>query len=310
MDRAPRRPLALGAIVCLLAAASSACYRPNPVYSAGDAAGGGGGSADGSGAAGARGGGGSSPSQDGPPATSDASPPSPADGAPLPVDVSTSVDAAIPSTDSVSLPPDGTSLPVDSASLAADSAPLPADTAVAVDAPAPPVDRSPDTRPATARYNFESSLQSWADLRPDNPVVSQVSRTNLRAWDGAYSLQAVLRTAGGNNHRLIGIYSEFGSSLPPGTQVTFHVWLPTGTAIEYIQPFFLYYLPGDRVGGPSGWGGIDPPLFVDQLKQGDWNTITHRVPTNGDAKGVLEVGMEFVLRPGQTATVFLDGIHW
>ena len=133
------------------------------------------------------------------------------------------------------------------------------------------------------------------------------------AWDGQYALAVNLRSSASasddSTHKILGLQQEFRQQLPANTLITFQLWLPAGDAIEYVQPFVLYYKAGDADGNPQ-WAGFDPPLFPENLPRGEFRTITHRVPANCDSRGVVELGFEFVLRPSRTATVYIDGVHW
>jgi hypothetical protein len=192
---------------------------------------------------------------------------------------------------------------------------LPVDLPLPVDMPA--ADRAPDAaRPATSRFNFETSVQGWGDLRPgtrDFPTTSTRVTAPAPAWDGQWSVAIAMRsgttTSLASTHRIIGVSQEFRSQLPANTTITYWLYLPAGDALDFIQPFVLYYKAADADGNPQ-WGGVDPPLFATNLVRGDWVMITHRVPSTADSRGVVEVGLEFVLRPSRTLTVHLDGIHW
>jgi hypothetical protein len=314
VDRRPHRPgwLAL-ATAAVMAAAG--CIGPNPAFLGVDALGPRGGEAGGSGGgsdAATAGGTGGGPSGgaggaagDGGDATGGAA----TGGAPA----------------SDGLPAD-TSLPPDTAGL--DVAP-PADTsAPPVDVMAPPPDTSPPVdlpidlpavdaaRPATSRFNFETSAQGWGDLRPDSrdfPTTSTRMTAPAPAWDGQWAMAIAMRSGTTNTkpslNRIIGVAQEFRSQLPANTVISYRLYLPAGDALDYIQPFVLYYKPADRDGAPQ-WGGTDPPIFASDLRRGEWVEITHRVPSNCDSRGVVEVGFEFVLRPSRSLTVYIDGVHW
>ena len=165
--------------------------------------------------------------------------------------------------------------------------------------------------PVTSRYHFESSAQGWTDLRfgyygaPRTSVV----RSAGRAWDGQYALEIALETTASYTSPTIGVAEAFGSRLPAGTRITFRVWFPAGDAIEFLQPFVIYYRPGDRDGVPV-WGGPSSPLFASSLVAGQWNTITHRVPADVDSRGVVELGIEWNTRGARNVTVYLDAVTW
>lgn len=301
---ARRRRFSLAAAASLLAAVG-ACASPNPLYQGvtGDAAG----AAERSTDAG-RGPDGSDGGAPAPEVAPDVDPfsdtaPSPDLAPGLPVDASPDTGAPDLAAD---LAPDlAADLPLDlPPDLPRD---LPPDLAPDRPPDLPP-DLPPDTPFPTARYHFEQNTQGWQELRT-RPNPPTISRSTVRAWDGQASLQVDLVSNASATRNTVGIAQEFRAQLPRNTPITFRLWLPTGTAIEYVQPFVLYYQSGDADGNP-GWGGIDPPLFTTDLVRGGWNTITHRVPGDSDARGVVEVGIEFVLRPSTSATAFIDAVTW
>ena len=309
--RPPRHLLPAPALIAAALAAAAGCIGPNPAYLGIDAlgrtggtGGGAGGNAGGGSAGGAGGnaggaggtGGGQAGGAGGAGGSGGAGGGSPADGPPPPdtarLDVAPPVDVNAPA--EVMPPPPDVAPPVD---LAVDVAP---------DAPRAP----------TSRFNFETSTQNWRDLRPGTrefpPTVTRMTAP-APAWDGQWSLGIAMRsgtsTTLASAHRIIGVQQEFRSQLPANTTISYRLWLPAGDALYYVQPFVLYYKAADADGNPQ-WGGIDPPLFAADLARGQWVTITHRVPSNADSRGVVELGLEFVLRPSRTLTVYLDGVHW
>jgi hypothetical protein len=231
-------------------------------------------------------------------------------GAPAAADGTAGADLPLPSDVA---PPDQQA---DGLVLPPDAAPWPPDAPLSPDAAAPDLpaaDRPPDASPpATTRYNFEVSLQNWGDLRPGSrptpPVVSRVTAP-APAWDGQYSMAVNLSSNATSTHSIVGIAQEFQSQLPPNTTIRFRLWLPAGDALEYLQPFVLYYKATDADGHPL-WAGFDPPLFTADLARQQWITVTHQVPSNADSRGVVELGLEFVMRPSRSATVYVDGVDW
>jgi hypothetical protein len=207
--------------------------------------------------------------------------------------------------------------PEDTARPGADAAGGLADAAAIIDAGGPadagapdaPLSIDADTVAGGARYSFETSLQGWTDLRYQFYGVSEtvLARSTAHAFEGTYALAIPMDTTTTKTSMpTIGVSQHF-TDLPAGTVITYHLWLPAGAPLTYVQPYVLYYRGNT---GQPVWGGIDPPLFPANLKLGGWNTITHRVPSDVDARGVLEVGMEFQLAGQQKLTVYLDAVDW
>jgi hypothetical protein len=319
IDRANRRrgPIGAGLLAVLAAGGLAACHGVNPRFEGIDAgaraggtggggapggAGGGGGVAVG-GAGAASGGtaGGAGAASGGTTGGAGAASGGTAGGA----GGGTSLDAAGPTLDAS---------PV--AEAAADAVVLPGpdaapDAASLADGPAAGGDLPVDTVAPTALYNFEQSTQGWGDLRPGGVTPPVVSRTSALSYDGRSALAVSLRSnaSASSTHSIVGVYEEFRSRLPAGTTIHFRLWVPAGSAFDYIQPYVLYYKPSDPDGDPR-WGGIDPPLFPADLPRDTWIPITHRVPLDADARGVVEVGFEFVLLPSRSVTVYIDAVTW
>ena len=323
MERVNLRPRWHGRLTLAMVAAATVaggCLGPNPAFTGVDALGrpGAGGSG---GTAGAGGSGGSGSGRGGAGGSAGGSGGA---GGTLPSGDASSDDAAPSPTMEVSPPADAVGMdvaaPVDLPTLPPDTAPPPADMALPVDM-APPIDLPAADAPTdaprapTSRYNFEASAQNWVDLRPGREFPTTLTRVTAPApaWDGQWAMAITMRsgtdTTHDSVHRIIGIAQAFGSQLPANRSISYRIYLPAGDALNYVQPFVLYYKPADADGDPQ-WGGIDPPLFAASLARGQWVPIPHRVPSNADSRGVVEVGLEFVLRPSRTLTVYLDGVDW
>jgi hypothetical protein len=172
-------------------------------------------------------------------------------------------------------------------------------------------DGAPDgPAPVTSLYPFESAVQGWKDQHYDffGKPAARVTRSTAHAYDGVSALEIALVTSGTYHTPEIGVTSaDFVARIGPGTVITYHVWLPPGGQLEGVQPYVNYYRAGSAA---PVWGGIDPILFASNLTAGGWATVTHRVPMDVDARGVVEVGMEWRTNGPQSVTVYLDAVTW
>jgi hypothetical protein len=166
--------------------------------------------------------------------------------------------------------------------------------------------------PATApRFSFESSTQGWQDQHAAyfGQPVAPVTRVTSPTFEGAHSIAIALQTVNnsmGNYRTEVGVTQSLGQ-LRAGTVITYHIWFPDNGSIEGVQPYVFYFRPGDSA---PVFAGITPILFSDSLNQGDWTTVTHRVPGDVDGRGVTEVGLEWRTNGPQTVTVYMDAITW
>lgn len=197
----------------------------------------------------------------------------------------------------------------------AGSAGAPGSTVDAREAPPlPPLDASPEvaapvdgaSNPDLAaastdpsRYNFETSTQTWSDLR-NGPAI--VSRSTTRSFLGTASLAVDLDLPVFGDGNVVGVAQTFGSTLPPGTRVTFHVWFPAGSGLHGMQPYVLYV---PRSGGPQ-WHGVYS--YAWDLSAGQWNALDVVVPT--DSTGVVELGLHFASETTWRGRVYVDAVTW
>lgn len=149
----------------------------------------------------------------------------------------------------------------------------------------------------TAKYNFEESIQSWLV-----PVTTQsftsLLRSTARYFAGAASLAGtVAATAPGKYFMAAEPPSPV---VPPGATVTFHVYVPQASTIDWVQPYVLEGTPGYR------WTGTK--VGIADLSVGAWNTITVVVPS--DAVPIESLGVQFHVDAAWTGTVYVDSIDW
>ena len=81
----------------------------------------------------------------------------------------------------------------------------------------------------------------------------------------------------------------------PGTTITFHVWIPSGSKVTALQP----YLQDNNWAWTSGW--------YPSLTANAWNTITLTVPTNA-VSPLQNLGIQFITSAGWTGTCYIDSV--
>ena len=84
-----------------------------------------------------------------------------------------------------------------------------------------------------------------------------------------------------------------------GATVTFHVLVPQGAAIDWIQPYVREGAPDYR------WTGT----VVDTTKStGAWYTVTVVVPK--DAVPIEALGVQFHVSAAWAGSIFIDSVNW
>lgn len=87
-----------------------------------------------------------------------------------------------------------------------------------------------------------------------------------------------------------------------GKLVTFHVWIPSGSAISALQP----YAPQ---GAAGGWTWTGSWRSVSQLTASQWNTITLQLPANA-VTPLAELGVEVTTNATYTSAMYIDAVSW
>jgi hypothetical protein len=148
----------------------------------------------------------------------------------------------------------------------------------------------------TARYNFETTIQSWMSMR-SSAMFTSVTRSSARAFAGQFAL------AGAINATAAGTYQTGVTpmaAIPSGTTITFHVFYPSGSTIEWVQPF------AQEGVSPYTWFG--KAIFTRNLTAGVWNTITVTIPSGSGAIG--SVGVQVSVTGAWNGTVYIDSVTW
>ena len=151
-----------------------------------------------------------------------------------------------------------------------------------------PVTATPGTD--AAQYHFETDTQGWSSTA--EPIIV-VSTSTARAFAGRQALAVGFSSEG------FASVAVMQPPVPAGRTVTFHVYLPADTHLDWIQPFVLEGLEGNW-----RWSGNWQP--VAGLLSGAWNTLTVDVPV--DATSLWSMGVEFHASQPNTGTAYIDSV--
>jgi hypothetical protein len=147
--------------------------------------------------------------------------------------------------------------------------------------------------PDPAQYNFEIDTQSWWI----HGGVASVQRTTSSYYQGIASLQVNFTGADCQDQCYVAVNP---TTLAVGTPVTFHVWLPSGMPLAWIQPFAIENGGAWRFAGAwTGYGSCN---------QNGWTTFQFTIP--GDWVGILDIGVQFWMSSGWTGSVYVDTVGW
>jgi hypothetical protein len=145
------------------------------------------------------------------------------------------------------------------------------------------------------QYNFERFVQRWMG---NGAPITGVAMSTAEAFAGCESLAITFNGPAGTTQALV-----MNGPLPPaGALVTFHVWIPTGSALTSVQPFV-------QEGADAGFTFTGTFTPIANLTAGAWNTITVQVPRNAQTP-LRELGVEFVTNATWMGTVYVDSIGW
>jgi hypothetical protein len=140
----------------------------------------------------------------------------------------------------------------------------------------------------SAQFNFESSSQGWTG---GGGIVSSVATSTAQHYAGNQSLAVNF------NGSSAGTASAFVGNVAvvPGTTITFHVWIPSGSQVTTLQPYMQDY----------NW--VWTSAWYPSLTANAWNTITLTVPTNA-VSPLQNLGVQFITSAGWTGTCYLDSV--
>ncbi len=147
-----------------------------------------------------------------------------------------------------------------------------------------------------ARFNFEAatSAQPWA-AAANTPGFASITRSTALHYAGQASLAASIASGGANLYQVTAVPSP---AIPAGAMVTFHVFVPTGSTIDWVQPYVQ----------DSAFAWTGAYALVTDLTVGAWNTFTLKVPTPSAA--IAWIGTQVHVTGVWTGTVYLDAVNW
>jgi hypothetical protein len=161
-----------------------------------------------------------------------------------------------------------------------------------------PTDGNPEPRPGP-RYHFEQDAQDW---RSSSVLVTSLGSSDAQAQEGTRSLAVGL---GGSvtGTATVALSSPTTAILTPaGATVTFHLWIPLGSTLSWVQPFV-------QQGEAGGWAFTGNWKSLGSLSLGAWNTLTVKVPENA-VTPLNKLGVQYNATVPWTGMVYIDSVSW
>ena len=146
-----------------------------------------------------------------------------------------------------------------------------------------------------AQYNFESGTQSWTST---GGMITGLSSSTTQAFAGTHSLAVSINSTSASSQQVF----VSAPSTPAGSTVTFHIWIPSGSAISSIQPYV-------QQGSSGNWSWTGNWQAIGSLKTNAWNTLTVTVPSNA-ATPLLSLGVQFSTSGAWSGTCYIDSVSW
>ena len=140
-----------------------------------------------------------------------------------------------------------------------------------------------------AQFNFESTSQGWGGV---GGVVSSIATSTAQSFAGTKSLAVNFNVITNGT----GSPSVGNVAVTPGTTITFHIWIPSGSTITALQPYIQY---NNWAGWTSSWYGSFTPNA--------WNTLTLTVPANATSP-LNALGIQIITSGAWTGTCYIDSV--
>lgn len=145
-----------------------------------------------------------------------------------------------------------------------------------------------------AQYNFESGTQAWDT---SGAPVTTVASSTTEHFAGTHALAVTVSGAAGTANAAV-----LSPATPAGKVVTFHIWIPSASAISALQPFVLQDATGN-------WTWTGNWQAIGSLNAGAWNTLTVTVPANA-ALPLAQLGVQVTTGATWTGTLYVDSVSW
>lgn len=144
--------------------------------------------------------------------------------------------------------------------------------------------------PDPAQYHFETDTQRWS---ASGAQIAGIATSTTQRFAGNQSLAVNFNgTTAGTSSVNVG-----DVNVPPGTTISFRIWIPGGSKLTAIEPYLNDY----NWAWASSWYG--------NLTANTWNTITLTVPS-GHTAPLKQLGLRFSTNAAWTGSCYIDSVSW
>jgi len=158
-----------------------------------------------------------------------------------------------------------------------------------------PVDNSP--------INWEDGTTEGFTSSGESGITATLTNDMTEAYSGSNSLRCDVTAQNAGT-----IDVRFDSSLPlisPGSTVFFHIWVPSGVDLEFVQPYMMPHSSDwsqvQWFGGWTDYGG----LTKDQ-----WTEISVSIASDMDPTWAQQIGIQISINAPLNFSFYMDSIDW
>ena len=156
----------------------------------------------------------------------------------------------------------------------------------------------------TAMFNFEGSTQNWGGASQSTDLFTSVMTSTAEKFAGSSSLAGqITADATQPGPYSLEILEAPLLTIPASTVVTFHVFVPTGAPVDFVQP----YLQETDI-APMPYRFNNTYRGMGNFAMGAWTTITVTAPP--DVTPLQKIGVQFHLTGPYTGPVYVDSVTW
>lgn len=157
----------------------------------------------------------------------------------------------------------------------------------------PPLTEPGSSAPSSgARYDFEGSTDGWTR---SGPPIAGVALSGAQHVSGRESLAVEVDGAG------TALVSVANPRIRPGAVVTFHLFVPAGAKLAWVQP----YVQQDQT---ANWLWTGNWQQASALQPNAWNTLKVIAPSN--ARRFAFMGVQLSTSSAWRGRVYIDAIEF
>lgn len=150
-------------------------------------------------------------------------------------------------------------------------------------------------------FGFEGTTQGFI-VTGEKGTTATMSVSSENTFKGNGALKIDVSSADGG---MFDVKLDGDSIVPPGSKVTFRVWIPSNAPLSEIQGYVMPHDPAWSVIVWNGaWGGYE------YMKKDAWNELTLTLPEDTDMSLMQQIGVQFKTNDAAEFTVYVDSIDW